>query len=488
MAASKAEAEAEKITLPPVLAPMRDAPIFLISTHGYYDISEPDQEPIAFTLPPNTFVFETATIGDLTCTTIDPHLWTIVMGENRQNFLRYLMGKINRNDRVNENGDIDETFFYNYIKVFKNMHFYKPGDTIYVRNLELSGGRDANLTSTERDTYSTFGFYHFPITSKVDAFPERGAQRPSAQIKRLEPLRRRMIAPNMKSNTEVLDVMITNEDVLTKSFRRDFSEIGSPSIFIFSSCGEVRCGRMSEFECNRRFKLIEQHQQNQDEVATRIGMRTPISDENEYVMPVLRRSKLSRRPMYLDGRYVPGFAFAANEEELNALNKARARGAQMKTKGVGENRENANEENEFNDRRFTFFDPSEEEHPLRRVPQEPLLDQPPLTTIIYKVTLLEPKPFPEILIQEHIKSMVMLKNIDDSPFFSDSDVNKLLIQKKRRPDEYENSELYFLSGKQLRKLKPIKPRTTKKGGFVRTRKHKCRKNKMLTRKGGFAPF
>lgn len=411
----------------PEHASMREAPIFFVSTHGHYDL---EKEPNAFTVPPNTFVFETATVCDLTSTSIDSYLWDLMAGENRRTFLDYFMGKTNASDEDDAK----------YIQLFKNMHFYEPGDKLYVRTLELSGGRNENMLSTERSSYSTFGFYHFPVTSIVESAPNRGLARPISVIKTLEPIRNSMITGSTYT---------TNQTIITGSLRKFFSELGSLSIFVFSSCGELRCGRAPESECNRRVAIVESHQHAQDLKALAKGLRTTISPEET-------GRNLEGIPA---SKYGPGFA--ANEAEVRAaLPKS-----PTKSKSVKEN----NNESDVNSDEFTYLDPNEDEHPLRGVPVKQSLSKLTNTFIVYKIQLTDPTiPFPiTITSSTPVVSSKSLVNQDGSPYFTNRDIRKLLLDKKRDPEQYKNTRLYVFHNKRLKLLA---------GGFLATRKIK-RKNK-----------
>jgi hypothetical protein len=374
----------------PDLRILARAPIFLVSTHGYYYL---DDEPRSFVVPNNTFVFETGSVTELTSVEIDPPLWDLVSGEFRYWFLNYFTGE------EDPKADVETNEMYR--KLFRSMHFYQPGDRIYVRDLGMSGGRTANGSWTERGVYSMFGFYKFPAESKMIDFPQRGRPRPSTSISALEPLRDEMVTG---------DTVITNEDVLVGSKRRFFAEKGQPAIFVFSSCGEEHCTLGSRV-CRERSMRIEQHQHAIDLRNLARGLVTPIGGLGESIP--MQPSKYSNARA----------TFVADAEEHSG-----------------------NRVNQFN---LGEFVSTENSNSLLST-QWPRLEQPKKTMEIYQVNRLDPrKPYSSPLRQSNVKSMKRLASKNGSMFFRNVNVRELLLSKKRRPGEYGNSRFYTRRGKRL---------------------------------------
>jgi hypothetical protein len=203
--------------------------VYLADTHGIYNLMK---EPVAWTVPKNTLIFETQTIGDYCLTNIDRPLWILSQGSFRQLFLSYFLGNTNDKDSM-------------FISVFKNMTFYKPGDTIYTRELYLYGGRE------ERRLHPSMGFYRFGDKGFYNV-PKPG-ERSEAEIQR--GVKTRMIETGKP---------ITNQE---------FVEMNEEEyrIFIFSSCADVECGKN---DCDRRLEIIERHQRNQQLQLMELGVNS----------------------------------------------------------------------------------------------------------------------------------------------------------------------------------------------------------------------
>lgn len=240
---------------------LESAPIIFISSHGVYDLTE---EPTAFVVPDNVYIFETQTIGDVCLVAIDKPLWDLM--NNRDAFLAYLKGEghpaiaeIVASRGVYGPADADDesddrhSKHRDYRHVFANMHYYKPGDTIYNRKLLIGGGGDG-----ARRTYANMGFYRFDNQGKagpVDRFPDG----PASRIKALQPLRTSMIGDESMTMTQeemIYEVMGVEEDV------------AEGGIFIFSSCAafwkEEGGVKVPAATLNRRIALIEKTQRAQD--------------------------------------------------------------------------------------------------------------------------------------------------------------------------------------------------------------------------------
>ena len=130
------------------------APIYLVSTHGQYDLR---QEPVLWTVPPNTWIFETQSIGDTTLTAIDNLLWKLCMTKYRPAFFNYFMG--NRAFFEKQGKKPLQTF----IELFRNLTLYKPGDSIYERKLTIGGGHGKEPDGSARSSYVIMGFYKFSV-------------------------------------------------------------------------------------------------------------------------------------------------------------------------------------------------------------------------------------------------------------------------------------------------------------------------------------
>jgi len=122
------------------------APIYFASTHGVYDLQSGAVEHIE--VPPNTYIFEAASIGEATLTTIDQPLWDLI--QNRREFAAYLSSDPSVKDEKKK-------------QVFKNLVYYKPGDTIHKRKLILEPENEFN---------PQWSYYKFTDGSPVLPFPE----------------------------------------------------------------------------------------------------------------------------------------------------------------------------------------------------------------------------------------------------------------------------------------------------------------------------
>ena len=246
-------------------------PIYFASTHGSYNVGS---YPKSFIVPPNTYIFETASISEVTFTAIDEPLWTLMAGQHRHHFLNYFMNNVPITDKT-----------LPYRNVFKNMHLYEPGDTMYIRDLSISAGLDEEIVRgknqvkrkvhrSERLSYSTFGFFSFSPNSDLEPSPKGGMKRPDATIKQLEPLRDSLMNPSDKSKAS-----ITNEDFIKKYIWNVYPESKEGAIFIFSSCGSVQYQggtKLDQLKADRYVQQIERHQHNQDLKALSKGYVTPI--------------------------------------------------------------------------------------------------------------------------------------------------------------------------------------------------------------------
>ena len=196
-------------------------PIYFASTHGVYDLQVESVESIV--VPPNTYIFEAASIGEATLTTIDEPLWDMI--QNRREFAAYLSSDPSAKEEQKK-------------QVFKNLVYYKPGDTIYKRTLILEPENEFN---------PQWSYYKFTDGSTILPFPEAPVEEEGNPI----------IIPPEIPNPPFTDVMKSFrhehfpvgktrlrgfERVDTGSDIRFFTEVrkrdhyNGPAIFIFSSC------------------------------------------------------------------------------------------------------------------------------------------------------------------------------------------------------------------------------------------------------------
>jgi len=233
-----------------------EVPIIFISTHGVYDLTI---EPEPFVVPENVYIFETQTIGDVCMTPLDKPLWNLM--SNRPEFLEYFKGVGNYDDAkaaartavyddANEDSDTVGDKHRDYKKVFRNMHFYQPGDTIYNRTLSIGGGGDG-----ARRDYANMGFYRFDVGAPIDRYPDG----PANKIRPLQPLRTAMIAD---------ENMRTTQREIIDEIGAIYPETAEGVIYIFSSCAafwkEDDGVKTPAATLNRRMRLIESAQQAQD--------------------------------------------------------------------------------------------------------------------------------------------------------------------------------------------------------------------------------
>ena len=224
-----------------------EAPIFLCSTHGSYDRSS---DPVPWIVPPNTFIFEAQTIGDLTLTNIDVPLWELLQGGRRWGFKKYLLKQYKKIERKGiPVGEI-------YKQTLANLILYKPGDTIYERVLSVGGGRN-DKKSGARTVYSGMGFFRFDANGPAYSYRGYGRRAPGeekAPYEILPRLQKMMVEKDfleLTDHTFVEAVNLINREPRWRSGHTiqgvDFTTASLPSqqgpdtprIFIFSSCAAV---------------------------------------------------------------------------------------------------------------------------------------------------------------------------------------------------------------------------------------------------------
>jgi len=270
------------------------APIILASTHGAYDLRD---EPSTWKVPANTYVFETQSIGDTTLTTIDDPIWRLCQSDSRSYFINYFLG----NREFFTQPDIGPPQ-EQYSKIFKNVVFYKPGDTIATRDLSIGGGRKQEPSGIARESYVNMGFYKFNME------PTRTpAEDPPAPRKKREV--RSEILLNLRTKmVEDEDFVITNEqfvNLIMKGTPIKYSGVKNGAkqlqpkqdftfqvqrekyrIFIFSSCAVPNCNNLTGANgvtienpytsklCNDRIKKIEAIQAAQNSKLQAMGIQT----------------------------------------------------------------------------------------------------------------------------------------------------------------------------------------------------------------------
>lgn len=222
------------------------APIVLLSIHGRYNnLSK-------YTLPPNTWIFETTDVGDSCILTIDEPIWQFVQGENRDKFLAYL-----KDEGDDENEEMRDLFK----EVISQFNYYEPGDTIYERDFIFS--------KEDKD----MNFYLFPVGKKFHN-PVKGAA----------------ILPDLRKHIIDTKEMQSTSTIIEEA-REKHRELKNGAIFIISSCGSITPTNYRHFGTE-----IEKHQRAQ--ILKFKGYTTAASLDAVSVKnpPVSRKSRSLRRP------------------------------------------------------------------------------------------------------------------------------------------------------------------------------------------------
>jgi hypothetical protein len=243
------------------------APIFLCSTHGLYNLAAPLEKRV---VPPNTWIFEAQSIGDLTLTSIDVPLWELLQGGRRYGFLRYMLGE------YNEMRSAGLLVYARYKEVFRNLIIYKPGDEIYTRELSIGGGKGL------RADYSGMGFFRFDVNGPQYPYKGYGALQADGSRGPYEILRRlgtQMLerddrittdcdlVDNISLNPSARNTFL-NGEAMDEDFRLAWpsdSDPTAPKIFVFSSCAAVSdnmetqpgLGRWAEIATLQRERILE---------------------------------------------------------------------------------------------------------------------------------------------------------------------------------------------------------------------------------------
>ena len=126
-------------TLEELSSSIKTSPIYLASVHGSYELRKGQQSyATEFTVPPNCWILEAATAGDVTSTEIDELLWNFL--QNRREFITYLFKQKGATDPAKK-------------KVVNSLTIYAPGEKIYSRVFSLA--------EAEKDDWG-WGYYKIP--------------------------------------------------------------------------------------------------------------------------------------------------------------------------------------------------------------------------------------------------------------------------------------------------------------------------------------
>lgn len=292
-ALSQEQAESAKALISIVPKFMR-APIILASTHGAYDLRS---EPKVWTVPANTYIFETQSIGDTTLTTIDDPIWRLCQSASRPWFINYFLG--NRDFFTLPNSGPPQE---QYSKIFKNLVFYKPGDTIAERDLSIGGGRKQEPSGIARASYVNMGFYKFNMlpqrTPTEDPPVPSKARHVSSEI--LLNMRTKMVEDEdfVITNKQLVELIMTGKPIEYKGVKNGAKQLQPPQsftfqvqgekyrIFLFSSCAVPNCNGLTDAAgkvidkpytsklCNDRIKNIETIQAGQNLKLQAMGIQT----------------------------------------------------------------------------------------------------------------------------------------------------------------------------------------------------------------------
>jgi len=322
------------------------APIILASTHGAYDLGK---EPQIWTVPANTYIFETQSIGDTTLTTIDDPIWKLSQSTSRPWFINYFLGNKSFFENPENGPAIKE-----YTGVFKNFVFYKPGDQIAERDLSIGGGRKAEPHGLARESYVNMGFYKFnmePQTPNQNVPVSKTRRRCDAEI--LKNMRTTMVEDEDFSitNRQLVELINNGLPVQYKGIKNGAKQLQPAQsftyvpqrekyrIFIFSSCAVPNCNFLTNAAgkeianpyksplCNQRIKKVEAIQAAQHLKLAAMGIQTGPQGAQDMSMSdneLLHSKKLveSHNLRFKSGKGVTQQGFALNEgsEEYAMLN------------------------------------------------------------------------------------------------------------------------------------------------------------------------
>lgn len=199
------------------------APIYYISTHGFYDMEKYAQGiPIVTTVPANAIVIETSKIGEYCLFT---NFLMILKGllVDRKKFIEYLGASYT-----------DEPIVQKIIlTALCSCQFYLPGATIPNRILEATGGlfRSPGAMESERTgDYGNMGFYKYIPGRKEPEhiFTERYSE----------------LVSGAYGSVTGRGATVNNSSIPFETFGTMFDRINgfedSFKIIFFSSCGEIK--------------------------------------------------------------------------------------------------------------------------------------------------------------------------------------------------------------------------------------------------------
>ena len=227
---------------------IKTAPIYIVSTHGAYDLTS---DPIPWVVPENTYIFETQSIGDTTLTSIDNILWKLCLAQYRPAFLHYFLG--NRWFFDKKGGSPLPV----YTEMFRNLVLYKPGDIIYERELSIGGGHKKEADGSARKSYVNMGFYKFDLSTPAQTPPKSTTPRPMVptEIGELDDLRTVLVKDEdfVLTNKQVVNLISNGEEIRYDGIKDGRIQLIPPAtftytddrepikIYIFSSCASVNC-------------------------------------------------------------------------------------------------------------------------------------------------------------------------------------------------------------------------------------------------------
>jgi hypothetical protein len=199
------------------------APLFFISTHGFYDIEKytSGSDPIETVVPPNTLVIETTGVGNL-CFFINVFSVMGPLFQNRHKLLSYLGGL----PPAEDSPETQRVIF----DCLKACQIYRPGAPIANRILEFTGGlyrTEGGIESERTGDYSNMGFFQYEAN---------GTSRPIFQALRTQLIEEAYGTVKGKG----LEVEDGHYESYAKIIPRIESEAGGQfKIIFFSSCGEL---------------------------------------------------------------------------------------------------------------------------------------------------------------------------------------------------------------------------------------------------------
>ena len=236
-------------------------PIYLISSHGEYQLGERDDEnePMGFKVPPNVYIFEMSDIGDLCLTSGDRKTWELCQGVNRQEFIDYFL----------YNGDDGTERDATKRSLFANLLFYKPGDYIYTRYLKM--GENTRGTRSGPASYQSFGFYKFNINDPRFTYGDGNGTMP-------------MFSSLMNILQASSDNFTSTKNVIGRVIKEDkptpFHTFPG-GIFFISSCGAHGCEDYKTKLCDDKYTIIAKHQRVQELFLLKHGIHSGVGASSE---------------------------------------------------------------------------------------------------------------------------------------------------------------------------------------------------------------